>query len=320
MERQATGTRAGRPPWAPVVLVRRLISLPLWAVSRLVKLGSDALYGISIGIDYLRLVYLDYVARPDDIFIVSYPRSGTTWLQMILYQLTTDGQMDIEHIAQVCPWFERAAVNKRNLERLPSPRVFKSHLPYRWIPKRNCRYVYVVRNGKDVAVSFYHFYKSHFRYRGSLSDFFARFMRGWVVYGSWFGHVRGWWRHRDDPRVLFLKYEDLLRDLEGCLRKIVEFCRLEVPPERFPQILERCSFAFMKEHEVVFDHATEVMWERGFRRSSFLRRGRAGEAAECLSREQAALFDRRCERSLGRLGLRFTAVPKAPAQQHAAPG
>jgi hypothetical protein len=45
----------------------------------------------------------DFVPRPDDIFIVTYPRSGTTWMQMILYQLTTDGDMTFAHIEQVCP-------------------------------------------------------------------------------------------------------------------------------------------------------------------------------------------------------------------------
>src|ERR1019366_6253139 len=48
-----------------------------------------------------------FVPRPNDIYIVSYPRSGTTWLQMILYQLTTDGNMDFDHITEFVPFFER---------------------------------------------------------------------------------------------------------------------------------------------------------------------------------------------------------------------
>lgn len=68
--------------------------------------------------------YLDFVPRDGDIFIVTYPRSGTTLMQMILYQLTTDGGMDFEHISEPCPYFERAIANRRDLEALPSPRIF----------------------------------------------------------------------------------------------------------------------------------------------------------------------------------------------------
>jgi len=44
----------------------------------------------------MALIFKSFVPRNDDIFIVTYPRSGTTWLQQILYQLTTDGNMDFE--------------------------------------------------------------------------------------------------------------------------------------------------------------------------------------------------------------------------------
>jgi hypothetical protein len=262
---------------------------------------------VSIAIDYLRLILLDYKARPDDVFIVTYPRSGTTWMQMILYQLTTDGQMNMRHIGEVCPWFERAAVNRRDLEKVPSPRIFKSHLPYLFTPKRKCKYIYVARNGKDVAVSFFNFYKSHIRYRHGFDRFFKQFMRGWVVYGSWFQHVRGWWRHRNRPNVLFLRYEDMMDDLEGAIRKIADFCGLQVPPDQMPRILERCSFAYMKQHELLFDHATEVMWELGYTMSSFLRKGQIGDSAAYFTAEQEAQFERTFQQRLGALGFSFDA-------------
>ncbi len=283
--------------------VRRLISRLLWAASTLLRWASVGLRGLAVAIDYLRLVLLDYRSRPDDIFIVTYPRSGTTWMQMILYQLTTDGEMTIGHIAEVCPWFERAAVNRRDLEKLPSPRVFKSHLPYWFMPKGKGKYLYVARNGKDVAVSFYHFYKSHFRYRHGFERFFKDFMRGWVVYGSWFQHVRGWWKHRDRPNVLFLRYEDLIADLEGTIRRIAEFCGLPIKPEAMPRILQRCSFDFMKQHELLFDHAAEVMWERGFTMNQFLRTGRMGDWTAYFTPEQEVSFDQEFQHRLGCLGL-----------------
>lgn len=313
MNRPSRSVRIRARIWRLITPLRWAASRTLWLVGWAARIISWIFYGLHVAIDYARLLYLEYTARPDDVFIVSYPRSGTTWLQMIVYQLTTDGSMDFAHIGEVCPWFERVALNKRNIHRMPSPRVFKSHLPYIWIPKRICRYIYVARDGRDVAVSFYHFYKSHFRYSGSFSDFYRRFMRGWVVWGSWFYHVSQWWKHRHKLNVLFLRYEDMVADLEGTIRKIIAFLELEIPEERLPEIIRRCSFQFMKEHEEKFDFAFELLLEQGMTPSTFLRVGRAGGWPSYFSPEQSARYDEKFERSVGRLGLRFD-VPESARQ------
>jgi hypothetical protein len=224
---------------------------------------------------------------------------------MILYQLTTDGRMDFAHISQVCPWFERAYKAGRDLEALPDPRVFKSHLTYRRIPKGPCRYLYVARDGKDVAVSYYHFYRSHMGYEGTFEAFYAKFLAGDVSYGSWLAHVAGWWAHRDDPNVLFLHYEDLVHELAGSLRRIAGFCGLDVAPDRFAGILERCGFAFMKAHEGQFDPLLGMIWDKASRSEAHLRTGRAGGWKGHLSPEQEAGFDRAFGRRLARLGLAY---------------
>jgi hypothetical protein len=268
-----------------------------------------------------------FVPRPDDIFVVTYPRSGTTWTQMILYQLTTDGGMEFLHIDQACPWFERALRAGRDLDALPGPRVFKSHLTYRRIPKGPCRYVYVARDGKDVAVSYYHFARSHMGFRGSFDEFFERFLAGRDSYGSWLRHVAGWWAHRDDPNVLLLRYEDLVRDLAGGLRTLIDFLGLDVPPERLSLILERCSFAFMKAHETRFDPLIGMLYERHSRPDAHLRRGRIGGWEGHLSPEQRARYDKVFDRRLQRLGLDFSAEaaprecpPAAPITPFLDPG
>jgi peroxiredoxin len=244
-----------------------------------------------------------FVPRPDDIFVVTYPRSGTTWMQMILYQLTTEGRMDFDHITKVSPWFERSLKDGKAYDALPAPRVFKSHLSYRKIPKGPCKYIYVARDGKDVAVSYFHFYTTHMGFKGTFDEFFERFVRGEVHYGSWFRHVRGWWEHRHDPNVLFLRYEDLVADLPGSVGKIAAFCGLQLTSERWPIILERCAFAFMKRHESRFDPLTAMLYEQGFQPNSHLRQGQSGGWRQQLSPQQAKLFDRIARQRLGEAGV-----------------
>jgi hypothetical protein len=278
--------------------------------TRLREAGAAALHGLggllnsaAEKVYWFQLRYFEYVPRPDDIFIVTYPRSGTTWMQMILYQLTTDGSMDFPHIAEYCPWFEKSHRAGRGFELRPSPRIFKSHLSHPKIPKGPCKYIYVARDGKDVAVSNYHLHRMYLQYEGTFAEFFERFMKGDIGYGSWFRHVAGWWAHRHDPNVLLLTYEELTRDLEACLRRIITFCGFKVSPERFPVILERCCFEFMKKHESQFDPAMEWLWERGVRLNSFLRAGRIGDGAMYLDSQQQARFDRAYHRYLGGTSL-----------------
>jgi peroxiredoxin len=271
--------------------LKRVVSWPVTAVVAVLRRVIMGLGAINSKVRFLQLKHFKFVPRPDDIFIATYPRSGTTWMQMILYQLTTDGSMDMAHIAQHCPWFERSMNSAQGFENLPSPRIFKTHLSYGKIPKGPGRYIYIVRDGADVAVSYYNLYRNYNGYKGTFAEFFEQFMRGKVHYGSWFDHVEGWRKHRHELNVLFLTYEELTRDLAGCIRRISAFCHLEVPPEKLRLILERCSFAFMKQHESKFDPALEMLWEGGTQLNSFLRVGQVGAGAHELSKAQRTRFE-----------------------------
>jgi Sulfotransferase domain len=247
--------------------------------------------------------YLSFTPRPDDIYIVTYPRSGTTWMRMILYQLTTDGTMDIQHIAQSIPFLEMAMIFGRDVERLPSPRIFKTHFSYRWIPKPG-RYIYVTRDEKDVAISYFHFYNTLPRRSCSFDSFLRRFLSGRVLHGAWFKHVSSWQRNATALDMLHLTYEDLVRNLEESVRQIAKFCRFELSEERLRDILPRCTFEFMKRHETKIDHPNEVLLELGFSTGKFIRQGKIGSWREMLTSEQRAVFE-------ARAALRKTVAPGA---------
>lgn len=261
-----------------------------------VKTVGNTLSEVSSFINLVKVGHLEMRLRPDDIFIVTYPRSGTTWMQMILYQLTSDGSMAFDHICQKVPWFERSLffdlMETTDFETMPSPRLFKSHLSWFWIPKGPCRYIYVYRNGMDVALSYYHFYTSHLSYQGSFNDFFKKFMAGDVQYRSWFRHVKAWQDHAHLSNVFMVKYEDLISDLEGTLGQLIAFLHLDVSKERIPAILHRCSFDYMKEHEKKFDHIHGMQWEKKLKNNAFIRKGAVGKGKETLSISQQEAFNR----------------------------
>lgn len=104
-------------------------------------------------------------------------------MQEILWQLYNNGEVSKRKIFERVPMLERALDNGRpDVRTLPSPRLIHSHLTYDVIPKgEGCKYMYIARNPKDVAVSFYEFMKAHGPsggYNGPW-EFFARiFMEG----------------------------------------------------------------------------------------------------------------------------------------------
>ena len=101
--------------------------------------------------------------------------SGTTWVQEIVWQILNDGRISEERVESRYPFLEKSQLfdrpgdesdgQKDSVTSRPSPRLIKSHLPYHVIPMskeevKRSKYIYVARNPKDVAVSFYHFVQS----------------------------------------------------------------------------------------------------------------------------------------------------------------
>jgi len=232
---------------------------------------------------------MDFEVRPSDVFISSYPRSGTTLTQWILYLLAYEEQADPTHLTQVSPWFERSLamgeLSAADLDRLPSPRVFKSHLPRQWLPD-GARYVYVERNGLDVLVSYFHFYRDYLGFEGTLDDFHRRFMDGRVQYGSWFEHVAGWHDRASDPDLLITRYEDLTSDRKGSIDRLLDFLDWERDERWVDRAVIESSFDAMKRRESIFDHATALLLERGVSPRSFLRSGQSGRGEDALTDSQ----------------------------------
>jgi hypothetical protein len=279
-----------------------IVSLTLRIERDVLIPGGRKLHSIRKRFDFLRYG-MEYEGSPDDIFIVTYPKSGTTWLQMIVYQLTTDGAMDFTHINEVSPHLEDTMIPRgRKISDLPgTPRVVKSHLHYHQIPKGPGRYIYGIRNGLDVAVSYHHHSRKYQAGWGqrSAGEFFSRFMAGHVPYGSWFEHVAGWLRNKERLNVLVVSYEELSADLEAAVKRIADFCGITIDPAAMPRILERCSFAFMRQHEAKFAvRAAPSLPASAPPGLAFIRQGQVGGWREELDARFVSEFQEACDRRL----------------------
>jgi len=239
-------------------------------------------------------------ARPDDVFIATYPKAGTTLMQMIVHQLRGDGSMDIPHIHAVVPWLDLEILGDYldRLAALPSPRVFKTHFLHRYLPA-GARAIYIVRDVRDVYVSGYHHLCLILGRKVRPEAFARQFRHGQLYRGNWFEHLESWWPHRHDPNVLFLTYEGILADLAGTVRRVADFCGLPLDEAAMPRILERCSVEFMRRHDDKFDPRLQQI-DGGI--ASFIRQGKAGTWREVLAEKDRERLEGEARALAARLG------------------
>jgi len=167
---------------------------------------------------------------PDDVFLVSYPRSGNTWTRFLLGNLISQKTpVTFSNIESRIP--EIYFNPDRELRALPRPRMLKSHECFQ---PQYPHVIYIVRDPRDVAISFYH---HNVKARNipddyPMTSFVPRFIEGEFdrKFGSWRDSVLSWTSVRgESPNFMMLRYEEMKRDTAGALLQVVDF-------------LQRCSF------------------------------------------------------------------------------
>jgi Sulfotransferase domain len=239
--------------------------------------------------------------RRSDVFLVSYPRSGNTWLRFLLANALRPAEpATFATFGEVVP--DIYDETDRALRRRPSPRVLKSHEPF---DRRYRRVVYLVRHPADVAVSYYHYL---IKMRTIPPGFdVVRFVDSYVLgaldgFGTWGDHVTGWLDAREgDDDFLLLRYEDVLEAPERALAAALELADVEAGGEAVAQAVARSTADELRRLER--ETATALPTFRGSRlEDPFIRKARAGAAAEELSPELVAQIAEAWPEALARVG------------------
>ena len=193
-------------------------------------------------------------------------------------------------------------LTREQLQNTPSPRIFRSHMPYPMAMGGDpeavpCKYVYIARHPKDVVVSFYYFAQNWGGYTGSWEHWLNLFMEGKVWYGDWFDHIKSWWEYRNVDNIHFLWYEDMKKDYDNELRKLAAFLEYPMSDELLQHIKAETSFARMKANEFTNrqdadDHP-----------KGFYRKGVVGSGEEQFTEAENEQFDAWCARRMKETGL-----------------
>uniref|UniRef100_A0A8C4WF67 Sulfotransferase n=2 Tax=Gopherus evgoodei TaxID=1825980 RepID=A0A8C4WF67_9SAUR len=192
--------------------------------------------------------------RKDDVFLVAYPKCGTTWVKHILNDLTSAVLKNKEEVppTEHSPLLEFGVPEKfQKIKSFPSPRVFVTHLHYDNIPKAvfgtKAKVLVVFRNPKDAAVSYYHFYEKNpvLPNVSSWDEFFQKFMSGEVCWSSYFDHALAWNKHMDEENIMIITYEEMKENLLGGVKQIAEFLGFSLPEEKIQSTAENATFESM---------------------------------------------------------------------------
>lgn len=250
--------------------------------------------------------------HPDDVFLVSYPKSGNTWMRFLVGNLAfPNDPIRFTNVEKRIPSIYGMADKK--LRNVPRPRYLKTHEPFH---SKYRNVLYIVRDPRDVAVSYFHF---AVKVNGvpsntSIDSFVSRFIADdlWLQYGTWADHVVSWLamapsRHK----FLLLRYEDLLADTRSELSKIASFLGIDATTERLDHAIEMSSADRMRDLE----KKEWKKWSRGIRRSRtdvpFVRAAKSKQWSEALSPELLSSIENAWGPLMQALGYKLVTPPSA---------
>eukprot|EP00058_Branchiostoma_floridae_P007959 XP_002593447.1 hypothetical protein BRAFLDRAFT_206592 [Branchiostoma floridae] len=247
--------------------------------------------------------------RDDDVVIVSYPKSGTNWMFEVVHEILGGKKENSSPMEpEFCPPGQQP--HYIQLRETPSPRLMFTHLhpkmapPGLAAPVNKVKTIVLLRNPKDVCVSFYHYLQKspHLKSPESWEQHNKDFFNGKMPFsGDYFDHVLGWWKMRDDPHFLFVKYEDMKKDIRSSVKTIAAFLEKELTDEHLALILNSCSLESMR--KTLAEHYTKGSCN--ISTSLSVTQGMVADWKNHFSAEESARFDQKYRERMAGTGLEF---------------
>lgn len=213
---------------------------------------------------------------PDDVFLVSYPKSGNTWVRFLIANLLHEREtVTFLNVERYLPSIY--ILPDRKLRAIPRPRVLKSHECFH---PRYRNVIYIVRDPRDVAVSYYHYNikKRLLAPDCTLEQYMPHYLADDLDMrcGPWGDHVMSWMSMRESrDKFVLLRYEDMIADAEAALTRVAQFLTIDASAERLKHAVELSSAGRMRDLEK--KQGDQWVFTKGMRQDiPFIRSAKSG--------------------------------------------
>ena len=248
---------------------------------------------------------------------------GTTWLQEIVWLL--QNQECNSEVKDMSVW-ERVPILEMKVpgsadkvcidqvEAMESPRLYKCHLPLRFVQKQldeaQCKHIVIQRNPKDLLVSYFHFFKLIYpSVKIDWSTFFEGFRSKTLHFGDWFEHVKTWYTKKNN--IMFITYEEMKQNHRSSTEKIAKFLDISATDEVIDSIVKRTTFKNMKSDPALNLNTYALFENRDG--GGFMRKGQVGDWKNYFTEEQNDFMNQRIKEELPEAGLKFIYEENQPA-------
>lgn len=191
--------------------------------------------------------------------------------------MTTDGNMEFNHLYEVSPWCRFSAYFNKPMPSVGERRIIKTHDSYQMLGSiKKGKFIFVLRDGLDVVASLYQHILDYNNPQADFTDLANRKMRDWLEYN------KSWLENKDNLNILYLHYEDVITNKEQEIETIAAFLEIETSAALIERVLQRTSVEFMKKHETKFGEQPEP----GKVYNNFIRNGKSGEGKQKFTEDQ----------------------------------
>jgi hypothetical protein len=247
--------------------------------------------------------------KPQDVFLASYPRSGSTWLRFMLFEILCNEDPGFRKIEDRLP---EIRVHRGVPPILPGGgRLIKTHEKYRQEYKRA---ILLIRDVRDVLLSTYAGFSAiglaALVSRGDLDSFLLSFLEGKALQmGSWQEHSRSWLESplAKNGNLMVVRYEELRKNPEQTVGEILQYLDITPNFQVIRKAIEDNSLQRMRVKEERAKQAGEHSILLGSRKSveeesRFVRKGAVGGWRGKLTDSQVKIIEQYAGETLASIG------------------